>query len=382
MAEPIAGGAAQPCTGCGAPLRFSARDQSLACPHCGAVNAAVRPPAPAGPWDRGGTVAAPEEQDYARALRDLDAGAEVEETATLRCPGCGAEVSFDARTLADVCPFCATGLAKTDAHAHRHPKPGGVLPFALTEAEARGRMKAWLGRLWFAPSGLARYAEAGRPIAGVYLPHYTYDAEGSARYRGQRGDAYFVTRNVVIDGKSRVVQERRVRWTPASGAVAARFDDVLVAASDTAAEAGGGGAWDLDAMLPYDTQYLAGFRAEAPQLALDQGFVQAQAIMTGHLERLARADIGGDEQRIEALAPRFEAVSFKHVLLPVWLAAYRYRGRAYRVVINGRTGAVSGARPWSVWKIAVAVAIGLVLAAGAAWVIAQDPAIREALGIR
>lgn len=371
MDTPTSGGVAQPCSQCGAPLRFSALDQSLACPHCGAVNEAVRPTSP---W--GERVAEPVvELDYAATLRDLAAGAEVEETATLRCPGCGAEIGFDAKTLADVCPFCATPLAKTASHAHRHPKPQGVLPFALTEPEARGRMKAWLSSLWFAPSGLKQYAEAGRPIAGVYLPHYTYDADGRAQYRGQRGDAYYVTRTITRDGKQQTVQERRIRWTPASGQVGARFDDVLVAASDTLDDPAQGRAWDLVAMVPYDTEYLAGFRAEAPNLPLDKGFAQAQAIMTRDLTRMARDDIGGDEQQIDSLQARFDRITFKHVLLPVWLAAYRYRGRGYRVVINGRTGLVHGERPYSVWKIAVAVVIAGIIAAGVAYLVAQEQGV-------
>jgi hypothetical protein len=77
-----------------------------------------------------------------------------------------------------------------------------------------------------------------------------------------------------------------------------------------------------------------------------------------------RMAIGGSQQRIERLDTRISGVTFKHILLPVWVAAYRYRNKAWRVVINGRTGAVRGERPYSVWKIALAVLLAaLVLAA-------------------
>jgi hypothetical protein len=58
------------------------------------------------------------------------------------------------------------------------------------------------------------------------------------------------------------------------------------------------------------------------------------------------------------------------VLLPVWLASYRWRGKVYRVVVNGRTGAVSGERPYSPWKIAFAVVLALMLAAILGYVVA------------
>ncbi len=38
------------------------------------------------------------------------------------------------------------------------------------------------------------------------------------------------------------------------------------------------------------------------------------------------------------------------------------RDRTYRFVVNGRTGRVQGERPYSKWKIAFAVLLGLVFA--------------------
>ncbi|MEM8840845.1 MAG: primosomal protein N' (replication factor Y) - superfamily II helicase [Pseudomonadota bacterium] len=368
-----------PCSNCGATLAFSPGAQALVCPSCGTENEVPPMPGP-GPW--GGEAI--RELDYAKALADMLAPRDVEETQILACPSCGAEVAFGRDTLADECPFCATPLAKDAARAHRHPKPQAVLPFAVTERDARTRLKDWLGRLWFAPTGLKKYAESGRPIAGVYVPHYTYDAQGSARYQGARGDAYYVTktRTVMVDGQPRqqTYQERHVRWTPVAGQVQRFFDDVLVPASDTLgatadrAEAGGR-SWDLAGLEPFRTEYLAGFRAEAPSVALDQGFTRAEQTMEAILRRDVRFDIGGDEQRISDMATRYDGVTFKHVLLPVWLAAYRWKNKPFRVVINGRTGAVSGERPYSAWKIAVAVILGILVAAAIGYVLAQQQGV-------
>lgn len=357
-----------PCSNCGAPLKYDPGALTLVCEHCGTEND-LPPEAP-------GEAAPVEELDYAAAFAEGLDRAGIEESATIPCPGCGAEITFDADTIAEECPFCATPLAKERAHPHRHPKPQGVLPFAITERDARTRMGSWLSGLWFAPSGLKEYARAGRPMAGVYLPHYTYDARGSADYRGMRGDAYYVTQMVTVveKGKTRTVprQVRKIRWSHASGHVRETFDDVLVAASGTLGDQArgpeiGARSWDLVGLEPYRTEYLAGFRAEAPTLPLEDGFTQARAAMEDELRAAIRADIGGDEQRITQMAARFERITFKHVLLPVWLAAYRYRNRPYRVVINGRTGAVTGERPWSAVKIAVAVVIALAVLAGVGW---------------
>ncbi|MEM9097571.1 MAG: primosomal protein N' (replication factor Y) - superfamily II helicase [Pseudomonadota bacterium] len=354
-----------PCANCGARLNFSPGEQTLICPSCGSEN--ELPPIAEGPW--GGDAI--RELDYHKALADMLSPSDVVEVETLPCPGCGAEVTFDAKTLAEECPFCATPLARSAGHSLKHPKPQGVLPFALQEREAKEKLKDWLGRLWFAPNGLKKYAEAGRPVSGVYIPHYTYDAQGSARYSGARGDAYYVTktRTVMVDGKPKrqTYQERKVRWTPVSGHVKRLFDDVLVPASDTLLSQAdqveaGGHSWDLSALEPYREVYLAGFRAEAPTVSLNQGFDRAERTMDAILRRDIRFDIGGDEQRISHMSSRYDAITFKHILLPVWLAAYRWKNQPYRVVINGRTGQVSGERPYSAWKIAIAVVLGIAVA--------------------
>ncbi|MEM8626232.1 MAG: primosomal protein N' (replication factor Y) - superfamily II helicase [Pseudomonadota bacterium] len=401
-------GDAFPCAKCGAQLAWRPGAAALTCPYCGTENSvAPRPagpdaPRPAGPdappanrarpaarpWDadfdptawKGDGVVVEEdadapapgalvERDYETALRELNTRASdessIETSTTTRCPGCGAEVSLGDDRLAGDCPFCATPLAKEPTHDHRHPVPQGLLPFALEEREAKGRMRAWLKGLWFAPNSLKRFAEANRPLSGVYVPHYTFDARGRAQYRGQRGDAYYVTKRVVVDGKSRTQRVRRIRWTSVSGRVGERFDDVLVPATATLTEFGKGAEvtspeWDLQGMVAYDTAYLSGFTAEAPGLALERGFAQAAEAMEGHLRMLVRRDIGGDEQRILWLNATFGDVTFKHVLLPVWLASYRWKNRPFRVAINARTGRVVGERPWSAWKIAFAVLAALI----------------------
>ena len=80
-----------------------------------------------------------------------------------------------------------------------------------------------------------------------------------------------------------------------------------------------------------------------------------------------RRDIGGDQQRIERIETDVGRLTFKHVLLPVWLAAYRYRGKSFRFVVNGRTGTVQGERPWSTAKIAALIALALIVALAIAY---------------
>ncbi|MEM9430329.1 MAG: primosomal protein N' (replication factor Y) - superfamily II helicase [Pseudomonadota bacterium] len=355
-----------PCTTCGADLRYDPSARHLKCDHCGAEQDIDG----AGPWSKG----AIRELDFRAALDERLPEAEIEETRTRSCDNCGAIIEFDEATHATECPFCATPFV-TSTGTHRHIKPRGVLPFLLAEGDARDAMQAWLGRLWFAPGGLQEYARKGRKMQGIYVPYWTYDANTATRYRGQRGTVYYESRRVRgKDGKTHTKRIQKVRWTRVSGRVSRFFDDVLVLASQTLPKRYTDrlAPWDLSAMEPYQPQYLAGFRAEAYQIPLEDGYVEARHIMDRTIQRDVKFDIGGDRQRIDEIETDISDVTFKHVLLPVWLAAYKYRGETYRFVVNGRTGLVQGERPWSAWKIAVAVVLAFLVAGAVGYVVALE----------
>ena len=111
--------------------------------------------------------------------------------------------------------------------------------------------------------------------------------------------------------------------------------------------------------------------AEGYAVDLGQGYEEARQKMARQIDRDVRFDIGGDQQRVHAVDTDIRDVTFKHILLPVWLAAYKYRGQTYRFVVNGRTGRVQGERPWSAIKIAIAVVLGLIVAVGIGYLAAE-----------
>lgn len=353
-----------PCDTCGSDLRFDPNAHQLKCDYCGNVQPIE------GTQRTSGSI---KELDFRTAVADQLSEEEIEVTRVSTCPNCGATIEFDADVHAAECPFCATPVV-ADTGAHRHIKPRGLLPFGIDEAAARAALTGWLGSLWFAPNGLMDYARKGRKMNGIYVPYWTFDADTKSQYRGQRGTHYYETKTVMRDGKRQQVRVRKTRWRPASGRVARFFDDVLVLASKSLPKKYTDGLepWDLSALEPYKPDYLAGFRAEGYQVELTDGFTEARQFMDRMILRDVKYDIGGDEQRVSDVDTAVGDVTFKHILLPVWLAAYKYRGRTFRFVVNGRTGRVQGERPYSAWKITFAVLIGLIVALIAGYVIANS----------
>jgi hypothetical protein len=237
-------------------------------------------------------------------------------------------------------------------------RPGAVLPFKIERADARGYFARWVKSRWFAPGDFKKLDRLDR-INGIYVPYWTYDSMTFTFYTGMRGDAYYVT---VGHGKNRT-RQRRIRWRAVSGHVNHFFDDVLICGSRSLPEkyVRALEPWDLKAAAPYDGAYLSGFQTERYQVSAVEGFQEARRIMDDEIGRMVRRDIGGDEQRITSIHTQCEGITFKLLLLPVWLAVYRYKDKPFRVMVNARSGEVRGERPWSAGKIAAAVLAALVV---------------------
>lgn len=350
-----------PCQQCGAALQFAPQTQSLVCPYCGA-----RVAVPAADERVG-------ELDFAAHLRRLADAAETVDAVVVRCGQCAAEVTAPPARSAFACPYCGTDVVLKGA-TRRLLRPGGLLAFRIERGAALEAFRRWLRRLWFAPGALKRLTDVDQRLCGMYVPYWTYDCQTVSHYTGMRGDNYTDTETytAVENGKT-VTRTRtvvRTRWTPVSGSVQNGFDDLLVLASESLPRkyAERLEPWDLEHLSGFREEYLSGFQAESYQIDLAQGFERAREVMSGVIAGAVRSDIGGDHQQIHSIDTRYHDITFKHVLLPVWISTYRYRERAYRFLVNARSGEVQGERPWSGWKIigfvllmAALAAVGIVL---------------------
>ena len=351
-----------PCGQCGAELDFQPGTAVLKCAHCGFENPV--------PEARGQVL----EVDYRSALVDLERAGDTFERITVKCPACAAETTLAQDVAAAECPFCGSNIVAT-GEARTAIKPHSVLPFRITRDQAWSAFRSWISKLWFAPSGLKRFALSDSRFTGLYIPYWTYDCDTTSDYSGERGDDYWETQHYTAQENGKTVhktrQVRKTRWRHVSGRVANSFDDVLVLASRSLPKTTVEKLepWDIEDLVPYADEYLSGFRAESYQVGLKEGFSNAQQIMDGKIRSTVCADIGGDHQRIHSLETDYRNITFKHILLPVWMSAYRFKDKIFRFLVNARTGEVQGERPWSVWKIVLLVLAVLAAAAGV-WAIA------------
>jgi DNA-directed RNA polymerase subunit RPC12/RpoP len=347
-----------PCKQCGANVQYAPGTKTLACPYCGTTNEIPE----------SGTVV--EELDYQAWLTKVADEHPTDEVLTVKCEKCAAEATLPPNVTADLCPFCGSPIV-AEAVSKRRIKPQGLLPFHVTRDQAMAAFRAWVRGLWFAPGSLRSNADAEAGIKGIYIPCWTYDADTQSDYTGQRGDDYWETETytTVENGKTvtRTRQVRKTRWHYVSGMVDNRFNDLLVLATTSLPRkyAEALEPWDLGSVIAYSDEYLSGFVAQSYQVDLPGGFEMARQMMVEPIEQTIRQDIGGDHQSIDSVRTRYYNITFKHLLLPVWMSAYRYNGRTFRFLVNARTGEVQGERPYSAGKIILLVVLILAVVSAA-----------------
>jgi uncharacterized protein YbaR (Trm112 family) len=287
---------------------------------------------------------------------------------SLSCRSCGSAQQMTA--VAARCPACRSPLVVTDDLGGQLKSPDGVAPFLVDKDKAAVCFREWTSSRWFAPSALKTVAST-ESMTGTYLPHWGFDDRTTTDYNGQRGEHYYTTETYTTQQNGQTVtntrQVQHTAWHRVSGRVSRDFVDVL--ATGVSSPEGDVleklGPWSTDAATGYEPDYVAGFDSPRYDIDSDAGFASARQEMASVIEDDCRADIGGDEQRVEELSTTDQDVLFRLLLLPLWIATYVAAGKTFDVYVNANTGEVIGERPYSAVKIIAAVVAALALAAGA-----------------
>ncbi len=339
-----------PCKKCGAFLVFAPGTHSLTCPYCAEKNEVENESAEI------------VEDDFESIIQSITENDDLTTAISqVKCNTCGAISALPANTISSDCAFCGTPLVVSQSTVKRMIKPKYVLPFQIVKGKCNELFKGWINGKFWAPNSVKTKAEQGK-IQGLYIPYWTYDCNTDTVYSGERGEHYTVS--VERDGKT--VTETRTNWHSTSGEVSRFFDDILICASNSLPEnlKNKLDNWNFDELMPYNEQYLSGFTTEIYQLGLPEGFEQAKNTTKTQINADIREDIGGDEQRVGTYNTRFSNVTFKHILLPIWLTSYKYNNKTYSILVNGQTGKIEGKYPVSVWKVLIAVVLGIGIIVG------------------
>lgn len=347
--RPVESRAAEPktfsCPQCGAALAYDVSAGGVACEHCGYV-APTQSAAPA--------------EHYEFTFEALAAGAQGWGVSRrqLHCDTCGADLTLADGALSTTCPFCASPHVNVRAAAGDQLRPGGLAPFTVAVGTARPLVQGWLGRGWFHPDGLAGAARLDS-LTGVYLPFWLFGARLQAPWKAEVG--YPETETYLDPSDMKRKTREVIRWRWESGHATVDVADLPVAGTSRV-DAGvlhDIEPFKLDLVQTFSPDFLAGWQAQAYDVALPKAWEGGKATCREQAEAACRAQIHSGHVRNLHVTVDFEDETWRYVLLPVYLSAYRFEGKVYQVMVNGQTGAVAGQKPVAWNKVWVVVALML-----------------------
>lgn len=320
------------CPQCGGHIAFDIQTQRIKCDYCGyernvdgeqAADAAEQVLDFVLPTRRG--------HHWAAAQRQLS------------CHRCGAVSLWPVGQRATHCPYCGSNqLIETKEKINLvDPQVIGVME--IQEKEAVERTNAWLGKGWFSPDDLLASSQKTR-LHPAYYPFWTFDGTLEVRWRCE-----------VQEG-----QRENAQWVHRTGSEFEIFDDVLIAGNHsfsrkTIDEIA---PFKLKEVVEFEPEYLAGWPALTYDTPLSKASLLARKLVIKKIRRelYARVLPHRKKRNLKTGGIHWMDMTFKHVLLPIWIGSYWYRGEKYQIMVNGQTGKVSGKKPRDTAKT-----IGIVL---------------------
>lgn len=319
------------CPSCGGALLATAGQRGMRCQFCGYQGHA------------GSAHERVQEQDWVAAVYTARGHRWVLPTeSVLSCQGCGALLTLPPGRISAGCPYCGAAQIVRASATPELIAPEGITPFTLNADDALRRARDWLATRPFSPGTLAERAAIGVPRP-LYLPCWTFDVEGSIHWHGTVEEASYGGIGV---GPLRL--RPHYREAPVSGIDPVFFDDLLVAATPSVpADLFAGLRFDTGALVPYSADLLAGWPAELYRVPVADASLAAreQAIARHREQAPVRSDRDIRDFTIGAVELTISA--FKLVLLPIWIATYRYGDHPYPLLVNGRSGTAAGEVPRS-----------------------------------
>lgn len=276
-----------------------------------------------------------------------------DEAIVFHCQNCGANNVKQKTDLTSVCPFCGSkSVIKTDELPGIRPQR--VIPFKISKEYAFDAFKKKAKKSFYAPKDFKKNFNIDN-FNGTYLPVWTFDTNVFTSYVGRLGKYYTVT---VGSGKNRHT-ERRIRWFKIKGTKQFAFDDLFVLAGKKLSNK------QINPILPYDTnnsfvykqEYLSGFSAEHYNLDLKEGWEQAKYNTLDYMKKQIVNSYDHDVVDYINIKPVYSNIKYKYVLVPTWIANYKYHNKNYYFIVNGENGKVSSKTPISALKVCVTVLI-------------------------
>lgn len=339
------------CPNCGANTRFDISAGGVACEHCGfqTKSKAVKVGLGAAVFEFTLESLNQSEKGWGVDRQEFD------------CQSCGAVISTEAQAISNTCPFCGSQSVHIHSASGESLRPGYIIPFKIKNDILAQNTRQWLGKGWFHPDQLVRHVGIER-FKGIYLPFWTFNTDIRSQWKAEVG----YDRQESYYNSSTHSNETRTRtdWRWETGQNQISIENLAVPGTARLSRniLDRIQPFNFSELMTYSADFLAGWNALSYDISLQTAWEDGKKKMREKAKSACNSQIHGDHTRNFSMNADFSDESWRYMLLPVYLATYRYENKVFQVMVNGQTGQVAGQKPVAWWK--VWTAIGAILSPG------------------
>ncbi len=272
----------------------------------------------------------------------------------IKCDSCGAEI-LASIFLASQCPYCGNTFFDKNYFNKLEQPIDGIIPFKISKNQLYNKIKKWKKSLFLTPNSFKKQIQQITFFKGTYIPYWIIHSKTDISYKAQCGINTLMSKktkwhneegkitttlnNLALLGTTSVPEYFEDKTLP-------KFDDIIAEPFNN--------RWIFSDIVPLNEYFTYGFSCELPTLTIQQTLNKQEKKIRYELEQKVIKKLeksGCDVAYINKLSYQHKELFYQLVLLPVWIASYRYKNRVYQILINGQTGEVVGNRPISKVKV-------------------------------
>lgn len=310
------------CPRCGANVTFMPATQKFYCEYCG--------------------MESDISEFHVEDLEEISPFAKYDECT---CSSCGAKLIVGENTTITVCAYCGSHQIMKNRFQGEF-RPDEILPFKIDQEEFIRIYRKFLKKRILAPDEFRKNSIITE-IKGLYVPFqvFTLDSENYAYGLGEYRDKdtrYTMYFEMAFHMKVRSPQDASRKLN----------DDIMTSLEP----------FQFGEVTKFNPVYLNGFSSENGDEEIHD--LEKKAWMRGSEEayRKVNEKLGRYQFKGGKLQTKFDLVSRKYLLLPVWFFNTSYKGKTYSYALNGQTGKVVGQIPLSTPKFSIVMLISVITA--------------------
>ena len=267
------------------------------------------------------------------------------------CTSCGAELAVSDTEVSTYCAYCGQPTI-VYSRVSEELKPDYIIPFKITREQAIEQIRKKIKRGGVLTPKAVKNFEIEK-VRGIYVPYWLFDVhyrnnqklyvtvKGRDRTMGYWFTAECDFVRLSCDASSRLADESTQRLEP----------------------------YNYKEMEEFNAAYLSGFYAERYDMSAKVLKKTMQKRCDELYDARVNRELNVDKnsyKNVKVNHPKYEVQKAKYALLPAWFLTFRYKDEPYTILLNGQTGKIVGAVPFSFWKaglvyVVVAVIIAILL---------------------